>query len=88
MHLKYLVSGLSAFVLLLTSCKKELELKDPQGLNPEDALATDGNIKKVLQGGYDAMSSGNMYGGNIQMFSDLLASYGELSWVGTFNTYR
>ncbi len=88
MNLKYLMSGLAAFMLLLTSCKKDLELKDPQGLNPEDALATDGNIKKVLQGGYDAMSSSNMYGGNIQMFADLLASDGELSWVGTFNTYR
>ncbi|HEX8333861.1 MAG TPA: RagB/SusD family nutrient uptake outer membrane protein, partial [Segetibacter sp.] len=88
MYSKYIISGLAAFMLLTTSCKKELELKDPQGLNPTDALATDGNIKKVLQGGYDAMSSSSMYGGNAQMFADLLASDGELSWVGTFNTYR
>lgn len=88
MHFKYIVSGLAAFMLLATSCKKNLELKDPQGLNPEDALATDGNIKKVLQGGYDALSSSNMYGGNVQMFADLLASDGEVSWVGTFNDYR
>ena len=88
MNLKNIITGLAAITLLTTSCKKELELKDPQGLNPTDALATDGNIKKVLQGGYDAMSSSNMYGGNAQMFGDLLASDGELSWVGTFNTYR
>lgn len=70
------------------SCKKQLDLKDPQGLTPADALATDANIKRVLQGGYDALSSGNMYGGNVQMFADLMGSNGELSWVGTFNNYR
>lgn len=82
------------FLLLLAagivfgSCSKELELKDPQGLSPQDATAKDANIKKLLQGGYDAMSSTNLYGGNIQLFADLLGSNSELSWVGTFNDYR
>lgn len=74
--------------LLLASCKKELNLKDPQGLDPQTALANDANIKRVLQGGYDALSSSNMYGGNAQLFADLAASDGQLTWVGTFNTYR
>lgn len=74
--------------LLFTSCKKELNLTDPQGLDPQTALANDANIKRVLQGGYDALSSSSMYGGNAQLFADLAASDGQLTWVGTFNTYR
>lgn len=88
MNLKHILFGTVTVCMLTVSCKKELELKDPQGLSPQDALANDANIKRVLQGGYDAMSSANMYGGNVQMFADLLASNGELTWVGTFNTYR
>ena len=88
MKLKNKLVGLLAVSLLALSCKKELELKDPQFLKPEDALATDANIKKVLLGGYDAMSSGSMYGGDAQLFADLMGSNGELNWVGTFNTYR
>ncbi len=74
--------------LLLSGCKKELELKDPQALSPADAFSNDVNIKKVLQGGYDAASSGNLWGGNLQIFPDLMGANGELTWVGTFNSYR
>jgi len=88
MKLKNKLFGLLALSLLAMSCKKELELKDPQFLSPQDAVASDANIKKVLLGAYDAISSGNLYGGNLQLFADLMGSDGELSWVGTFNTYR
>jgi starch-binding outer membrane protein, SusD/RagB family len=87
MRLKNISFALIAGVLLV-SCKKELDLKDPQGLDPQAALANDANIKRVLQGGYDALSSSSMYGGNAQLFADLAASDGQLTWVGTFNTYR
>ena len=88
MKLKNKLLILLAGVFLLGSCSKELELKDPQGLSPQDATANDANIKKLLQGGYDGLSSTNLYGGNLQMFADLLGSNGDLSWVGTFNDYR
>jgi hypothetical protein len=87
MKLKYITVALMAGIAL-ASCKKELDLKDPQGLDPQTALASDANIKRVLQGGYDAISSSSLYGGNVQMFADLAASDGQLNWVGTFNTYR
>lgn len=87
MNLKNIAIVLSAG-LLLASCKKELNLTDPQGLDPQTALSNDANIKRVLQGGYDALSSSSMYGGNAQLFADLAASDGQLNWVGTFNTYR
>jgi starch-binding outer membrane protein, SusD/RagB family len=87
MRLKNISFALLAGIMLV-SCKKELDLKDPQALDPQAALANDANIKRVLQGGYDALSSSSMYGGNAQMFADLAASNGQLTWVGTFNTYR
>jgi hypothetical protein len=88
MKLKNKIFGLLAVSLLAMSCKKELELKDPQNIRPEDALSSDANIRKLLLGAYDAMSSSNMWGGNAQLFSDLMAADGEITWVGTFNTYR
>ena len=87
MKLKNIFIALLACISL-ASCKKELDLTDPQGLDPQTALSNDANVKRVLQGGYDAMSSSNMYGGNAQLFSDLAAANGQLTWVGTFNTYR
>lgn len=87
MQSKYIFCILIAAVVA-TSCKKQLNLQDPQGLNPQGAVSTDANVKRVLQGGYDAISSGNLYGGNLQIMADLAGSDGELSWKGTFNSYR
>ncbi len=88
MKIKSIILSLLAGSVIGISCSKKLELKDAQNLSPQDAVASDPNLKKVLLGAYDAMSSSNMYGGNAQMFADLLAQDGEISWVGTFNTYR
>jgi hypothetical protein len=73
---------------LVTACNKKLDLPNPQAIGNDLALSSDANIKQVLLGGYDALSSGNLYGGDIQIFGDLMAASGELNWTGTFNTYR
>ncbi|TWI81464.1 SusD-like starch-binding protein associating with outer membrane [Lacibacter cauensis] len=73
---------------MFTACNKQLDLKNPQAIGNDLAFATDANVKQVLVGAYDALSSGNLYGGNIQIFGDLMAASGELNWTGTFNTYR
>ncbi|RYG04936.1 MAG: RagB/SusD family nutrient uptake outer membrane protein [Chitinophagaceae bacterium] len=88
MKIKNILLGIGITAITLSSCSKSLELKDPQGLDPQSALSTDQNIKKVLQGAYDALSSTTLYGGDIQLMSELLGSDGELTWVGTFNNYR
>ena len=88
MKLKNIIAVLFVTLSLASGCKKELQLEDPQALSPQDALANDANIKKVLQGGYDAASSSNLWGGNLQLFPELMGSNGELTWVGTFNNYR
>lgn len=88
MQTRYIFCALVAGAVLVASCKKELNLQDPQAINLQGAVSTDANVKRVLQGGYDAISSASLYGGDLQIMADLSGSDGELSWKGTFNSYR
>lgn len=76
---------LSILSLSIASCDKEIELFPYQSVAEEVALTSDANVKKVLNGTYDAISDGDLYGGNILLFSELLAANGEIRWEGTFN---
>lgn len=77
------------FVLaLFVSCDKKLDLLPRQSLEKDIALSTDANVKRILNGAYDALSSGSLYGGNILLFSELLGANGEIRWEGTFNEPR
>lgn len=73
---------------LFMGCDDRLDLIPQQDVAEEIALNTDANVKAVLNGAYDAMSSGNLYGGEIINYSELLAAGNEISWVGTFNQPR
>src|SRR5687767_5781869 len=83
---KYIFLLLSAAIF--TSCDKKLDLLPRQSVAEEVALNSDGNVKKVLNGAYDALSSGNLYGGNVFLYSELLGANGEIRWEGTFNQPR
>jgi hypothetical protein len=61
-----------------------LNLQDPQAIDATTALSTDDRVKKVLIGNYAALGSASLYGGDVLWMSELLASDGELTWVGTF----
>jgi hypothetical protein len=76
---------LSVVSLLAASCDKKIELFPYQSVAEEVALTSDANVKKVLNGTYDGASSGNLYGGNVLLFSELLAANDEIRWEGTFN---
>lgn len=76
---------LSIFSLSIASCDKKIELFPYQSVAEEVALTSDANVKKVLNGTYDGISSGNLYGGNVLLYSELLAANGEIRWEGTFN---
>lgn len=72
----------------LASCDKKLDLLPRQSVAEEIALNSDVNVKKVLNGAYDALSNGNLFGGNVFLFSELLGANGEIRWEGTFNQPR
>lgn len=86
------------YILLLAAvfvaCADELNIQPQQALDESVALSNDSNVKKALAGAYDALSgynialtippSGTVWGGDLMMFSELLASNAEITWVGTF----
>lgn len=84
---KYIIF-LSAFVFIVASCDKKLNLLPRQSVAEEVALSSDVNVKKVLNGAYDALSDGSLYGGNVLLYSELLGSNGEIRWEGTYNQPR
>jgi starch-binding outer membrane protein, SusD/RagB family len=75
-------------LVFITSCDKKLDLLPRQSVAEDVALSSDANVKKVLNGAYDAVSSGNLWGGNLLLFSELLGADGEIRWEGTFNQPR
>lgn len=72
------------FALGLVACEDQLNLEPGQGLDENIALDNDKRVKAVLIGAYDALGSGNLFGGNTLRNSELLGGDDEISWVGTF----
>jgi tetratricopeptide (TPR) repeat protein len=73
-----------AGLVSLTGCDKKLDLKNPQAIDAADAFSTSDKVKKVLVGNYADLGSGSLFGGDALWMSELMASGGELNWVGTF----
>ncbi len=81
-----------------SACANQLDIKPQQSLDETVAMSNDLNIRKALIGAYDGLNGysgtlatanfGYMWGGNAQLYSELLAANGEISWVGTFNQPR
>jgi hypothetical protein len=79
---------LSAAILMAGSCGKKLEILPTQSIEEEVVLSTDQGVKNLLNGAYDMVSSSSVYGGDLFLYSELMASDGELRWEGTFNQPR
>lgn len=71
-----------------SSCDKKLDLLPQQSVAEEVALSSDANVKKVLNGCYDALSTADLLGGHVMLYSELLAADGEILWEGTYNQPR
>ena len=79
----------SIYILLVAitgaaGCDKKLDLKNPQTISVEDAFSTSDKVKNVLIANYASMGSGSLFGGDALWMSELMASDGELNWVGTY----
>ena len=75
-------------MLLFSSCQKKLDVTSPQNVSGEEVLSNDENVKKALNGAYDAVSNGYLLGGEFQLYSELLAANGEIRWTGTYEQPR
>jgi hypothetical protein len=77
-----------ALVFSLMGCNKYLDIDPAQNISENTALTTDANVKSVLRGAYAQMRNSAVYGGRILRNAELLASDGEILWVGTFGGPR
>ncbi len=75
-------------MLLFSSCQKKLDVTSPQNVSGEEVLTSDENVKKALNGAYDAVSNGYLLGGDLLLYSELLAANGEIRWTGTYEQPR
>lgn len=85
---KHIIIGLLGLVTVFSSCNDELFLTPFQSIDQDLALSNDANVKSVLIGAYAETRSVALYGGRLQLYSEMLGSNGEIRWEGTFNQPR
>jgi hypothetical protein len=69
-------------IALLVSC--DLDVKPVDSVVEGDAITDAASVQALLIGGYNALSDNDLYGGWIQMTSDLLGTNYDVNWGGTF----
>jgi tetratricopeptide (TPR) repeat protein len=76
----------ASFLLLFgaVSCQKKLDLKPTQSVEPASALNTSSGVISALNGAYSDLGDDAFYGGDVYLYSDLLADAGEVRWNGTY----
>jgi starch-binding outer membrane protein, SusD/RagB family len=87
-YMKRLSIFLSAIIFLIAGCSKKLDIQPTQSVDEQLVFSNDANIKAALTGAYDVISGGSLFGGDLQMYSELLGAGGEIRWVGTYQQPR
>jgi hypothetical protein len=86
MKLTYKNSLIAALLLCgATACHDKLDPIPQDDLLEGEALATQQNVLTTLRGGYNEISQGAYFGGNILLHSELLAADGNLVFSGTYD---
>lgn len=89
--MKRTVLGLLAACLLTGSfagCNNKLDVQPIDFIDAGNALNTSSDVQAALVGCYTGLQSINLYGGYLQLMTDLLADNGDESFVGTFTQPR
>lgn len=85
---KYIITGLISLTAIFSSCDDQLTQIPRQSIDQDLALNSDANVKSVLIGAYGEMRSSSLYGGRLQLYSEMLGANSEVRWEGTFNQPR
>lgn len=78
----------AACMFFLGSCQRELDLTPAQGISTDVAVSTSEGIHNILLGAYALLGSGDMYGGDVQIYADLLGNTNQVYWYGTYADLR
>ncbi|AMR28633.1 hypothetical protein A0257_17040 [Hymenobacter psoromatis] len=85
--MKKIVPGLLTAVLLLgglESCNNKLNVQPVSYIDTTQAFNNSSDVQAALVGCYAGLQSVNLYGGYLQLMTDLLADNGDESFVGTY----
>ncbi|MCF8246065.1 MAG: RagB/SusD family nutrient uptake outer membrane protein [Saprospiraceae bacterium] len=83
-----LIAAAILTILSFTACNDKLDLLPSQSLDESVALNSDKNVKTVLNGVYNAMSSDGFLGADVLRNAELQGGDGEVVWVGTYQGPR
>ncbi len=84
----YKLTYVFSIFLLLLACENELEINPTNNLPGELAFSSEANISAILIGAYDEAGQAASYGGDLQIFTDLLGASNQVFWLGTFQAFR
>ncbi len=70
--------------LLLAGCADNLDIEPQNDISRNTALNSRQYLEGLVVGAYDRLSDDDLYGGWIQMTSDLLGTNGDVRWAGSF----
>lgn len=84
----YKITYVFSIFLLLIGCENELEINPTNNLPGELAFSSEANIAAILVGTYDEAGQAATYGGDLQIFTDLLGTSDQTFWSGTFQAFR
>jgi hypothetical protein len=70
--------------IISIGCDDNLNVEPEQSLTPEAALGSANNIQNLLVGAYDLAGRNDIFGGQYNLASELIANTGELAFRGTF----
>lgn len=90
MTTKY-IKGLSIFVwitFLMLSCDNKLDIQPRQEIDAATALNNAQNVESTVIGAYATLGNPALYGTNLNLIPELLASTDYINWQGTFQGYR
>lgn len=78
-----------------TACDKQLDITPRQAIETDKVFVNGANLEAALSGAYSEIKGtfngpqgGEMYGGDFNLFSELLAADGNVAWAGSFGSYR
>ncbi|WP_121811460.1 RagB/SusD family nutrient uptake outer membrane protein [Mucilaginibacter kameinonensis] len=71
-------------VITAGACKKQLELKPFDYIESGEAIKTEKDVQSTLVGTYNRAGLSFVYGGDIFLMPDLMASQSVIDWSGTY----
>jgi tetratricopeptide (TPR) repeat protein len=78
------LSVVALAALIMGSCTDKLDVQPTQTISSDQALKTEGDINATLIGAYDGIQNTSVYGGDIQVLTDLTGNSEDIQFTGTF----